>query len=731
MRILNNTLIRISLKTVILIALGSIILIFTTNTRSAIAVTGTDFDAGNIISDSVFFDQNSMNANLIQQFLDSKVPVCDTNGAQPYGGTTRAAYSASRGYPAPYTCLKDYSQTVQAITNGGSDLCTGSITGGTKSAAQIIYDVSRACGINPQVLIVLLQKEQSLVTDDWPWSLQYRSATGYGCPDTAPCDAEYYGFFNQVYQAAKAFRRYEANPSSYNYRAGRNNNIYYHPSLGACGGSNVFIQNQATANLYIYTPYQPNQAALDNLYGTGDGCSAYGNRNFWRIFNDWFGGTNGAPFSASYRSQTPSFTLRNGESTTVQMSFTNTGTSFWKDDSTSFPGYNPVRLATAQPSDRRSAFRSDNWLTGNRPSNNFAKVYEADGTTLSSDQGTVFPGQIARFEFNITVPTDLPPGVYREYFHPILVGQGSLGPLTWLEITVPPTTFVASYVSQSAYPTLLVGNSTDAFFKFKNSGNGNWYSAGTRPDSRIPSVGLSTNWPIGRQSNFSDSSWENSSLPLDSFTKVYESDGSTLATNQSRVQPGQIAEFSFKLNAATSSAAYTEYFSPSLIGSSYKDLKSVAFLRVDVEAREFKASYRTQSSYPTIQRGDTEVVEFRFQNTGTMFWKDSSSTFPGYWPVHLATSWPINRSSSFRSSDWTLGNRPVTEFTTVYESDGVTLSNDQNTVLPGQIGVFEFSLTIPNDHPLGTFREHFQPILEGSGNWNLGISTHLDVTVID
>ena len=46
-----------------------------------------------------------------------------------------------------------------------------------------------------------------------------------------------------------------------------------------CGTSSVYIQNQATAGLYNYTPYQPNAAALANLYGTGDSCSAYGNRN--------------------------------------------------------------------------------------------------------------------------------------------------------------------------------------------------------------------------------------------------------------------------------------------------------------------------------------------------------------------------------------------------------------------------------------------------------------------
>ena len=260
--------------------------------QKAGALAGSSFNAARIIDDTVFYNSASMGADQIQQFLDAKVPNCDTNGTQAYGGTTRAAYGTSKGYPPPYICLKDYSQTVPAVVGGGSELCTGSISSGTKMASQIIYDVAQACGVNPQVILVLLQKEQSLVTDDWPWPNQYRSATGYGCPDTAPCDSQYYGFFNQVYQAAKAYRRYRANPSNYNYRAGRNNTILWHPN-SACGSSSVYIENQATAGLYIYTPYRPNQAALNNLYGSGDSCSSYGNRNFWRMFNDWFGATLG------------------------------------------------------------------------------------------------------------------------------------------------------------------------------------------------------------------------------------------------------------------------------------------------------------------------------------------------------------------------------------------------------------------------------------------------------
>jgi len=239
------------------------------------AVAGSQFAAGRIIDDVVFFSTNTMSVGDIQNFMNSKVPTCDTWHV-----------SSDPANQPPYTCLKDYRQDTPSRAEE-TGLCKD-YTGGNKSSAQILYDVGQACGVNPQVLLVLLQKEQSLVTDTWPWNTQYQSATGYGCPDTAPCDAEYYGYFNQVYMAARQYRKYANTPSLFNYRMGRTNNILYNPDSG-CGSSSVYIQNQASAGLYNYTPYQPNAAALNNLYGSGDSCSAYGNRNFWRMFNDWFG----------------------------------------------------------------------------------------------------------------------------------------------------------------------------------------------------------------------------------------------------------------------------------------------------------------------------------------------------------------------------------------------------------------------------------------------------------
>lgn len=253
------------------------------------ALSGSDFQAGHIIDDNAFYNGQSLGAAEIQEFLNAKVPVCDTNGTQMHSsGQTRAAYAASQGYSAPFTCLRNYRQDTPSRP-AEAGLCDA-YTGANRSAAEIIYEVGKSCGISQRALLVLLQKEQSLVTDDWPWSIQYRSATGYGCPDTAPCDSEYYGFFNQVYNAARQFKKYARDSSQFRYRPYRVNYVQYNP-VASCGGTDVNITSQATASLYNYTPYQPNPSALANLYGSGDACGAYGNRNFWRMHNDWFGPT--------------------------------------------------------------------------------------------------------------------------------------------------------------------------------------------------------------------------------------------------------------------------------------------------------------------------------------------------------------------------------------------------------------------------------------------------------
>lgn len=260
----------------------------------ATAADTSQFNAGNIIDDNVFYNPGAMSAAQVQSFLNSKVPTCDTNGIQMYTSTqTVAQYWTPLGYPPPYTCLKSYKQDTPA-QSAATNECSALSAYSNRTAAQIITDVSKACDINPQVLVVLLQKEEGLVTDTSPLTSQYQKATGYGCPDTGPnhsanCNSQYYGFFNQVYLAAKQYRAYRAYPDSYGYIAGANNFILYSPDCTT--GKTVFIENQATAGLYDYTPYVPDAKALAAGYGTGGSCSSYGNRNFWLYFTDWFGST--------------------------------------------------------------------------------------------------------------------------------------------------------------------------------------------------------------------------------------------------------------------------------------------------------------------------------------------------------------------------------------------------------------------------------------------------------
>lgn len=260
----------IRLLVVALVASGLTTLQAATVSTPAAAAPVTDFSPGNIISDAVMYDSSTMNAAAVQTFLNSKGASCS-----PASGNT---------------CVKSYRENTP--NRSADSLCTRAYTGGSnETAATIIAKVSAACGINPQVLLVTLQKEQGLITATAGKSARtYARALGFGCPDNVGgwCDPSYAGFANQVYSAAKQLKRYAANPTGYSYRAGRTNTIQWHPNA-SCGSTQVYIENQATAGLYNYTPYAPNAAALAAGYGSGNSCSSYGNRNFHLYFSSWFG----------------------------------------------------------------------------------------------------------------------------------------------------------------------------------------------------------------------------------------------------------------------------------------------------------------------------------------------------------------------------------------------------------------------------------------------------------
>ncbi|XPP27420.1 MAG: hypothetical protein ACNYNX_04330 [Leucobacter sp.] len=258
-------------------------------TSAANAVPAQNFNPGNIISDDLFYDGYALSATEIQVFLDQRVPRCTIGDP---GRTAGMPWPANNSSIAS-ACLKNFKMTT---ASQAADRYCGAYSGtANESAAQIIAKVAQACGISPKVLLVMLEKEQSLVTDTWPTVRQLDVAMGANCPDSGPnwsanCDPQYYGFQKQVLRGAWLLKYYLLNPTSYQYRAGQWNTIQWNPDP-TCGTSQVYIENSATAALYIYTPYRPNQAALNAGWGVGDSCSSYGNRNFYLLYGSWFGST--------------------------------------------------------------------------------------------------------------------------------------------------------------------------------------------------------------------------------------------------------------------------------------------------------------------------------------------------------------------------------------------------------------------------------------------------------
>ncbi|MEK7167497.1 MAG: hypothetical protein AAB791_00665, partial [Patescibacteria group bacterium] len=181
-------------------------------------VQAAEFDPSYLISDTEIADYNAMSMTEIDGFLKKQE------------GT-----------------LKNY-------------LCVDK-EGNFKTATQTFAETSLNWMINPKYLLVLVQKEQSLLSDTSPTQGQYDRATGYGCPDSGGCDDRWKGFYKQVNSAAAQTRYYLDHIDEFGYKPGVAYNI---------DGTMVTIKNTATAGLYNYTPH------------------IHGNQLFWNLWNKYF-----------------------------------------------------------------------------------------------------------------------------------------------------------------------------------------------------------------------------------------------------------------------------------------------------------------------------------------------------------------------------------------------------------------------------------------------------------
>jgi hypothetical protein len=123
-------------------------------------VNALTFNPSRIIDDSVFDNVQSMDITDINNFLNSFPNSCISPNSG-FSSVDPIGYTLSSGFT--------YSQN------------------GPVTAGQVIYDAAEAYGLNPQVLLSTLQKEQGIIDGSGPYGcgvLALAGATGYGCLDS-------------------------------------------------------------------------------------------------------------------------------------------------------------------------------------------------------------------------------------------------------------------------------------------------------------------------------------------------------------------------------------------------------------------------------------------------------------------------------------------------------------------------------------------------------------------
>jgi hypothetical protein len=503
--------------------LASFLATISLNVLMAIPASAANY-TNYLLDDSVMRNSATMSSGAIQGFLQTKGSgLAYFHDVEDCGSTSGAHYSY---YATYYSC------------------------GATVSAAQIIADAGRAYGINPQVILATIQKEESLVTTPNPTSSQLNSAMGYGCPDSSGCSG-YSGFFNQIDNGTWQFRTdmdlvsglnwwgmtpsyYACNGATRYYSAGLKpgNDVVFKDENGT-GYAEFILPNAATSTLYCYTPH---------VYSTTSHPPYSGSYNFVNAFIQWFGSPYGnyGWYTNGYKvlDQTRSVyvdpgQLQPGAIYYVDLAATNTGNAPWFNT-----GYNSFDLGTTNPQGHSSFLCHTSWLACSRPT-----------TVRESD---VEPGQVGHFNFYFQAPYT--PGNYREYFKPLaenLVWTNDSDQSLGISVVNPgkfswyTTGYKVLNQAGTAYvdPGNLAPNTKYLVdIAATNTGTATWTNSGTIP------VRLGTANPQGHNGILADSSWLSSQRPV--------------ALRESSVAPGQVGHFDFLITTPAATGSYREYYKP-------------------------------------------------------------------------------------------------------------------------------------------------------------------------
>jgi len=215
-----------------------------------------DYNMNLIVSDAYFTNYNSMTAAQINNFLIAQ-------------GSVYANYVIPRNIDVPYPYAGGHWDTVlvEQINSGTSEIFYG------KTVAQLIYGEAQTHHINPRVILAIMQKESSTITQSevsstrmaWPlfYAFNDTMATfGYDQATSQNIAIDFGGAGQQIAYATWNFRdKFDKwnNGTLGNWRAAM-----------SIGGTTVYPQSIATRLLYTYTPGSW-QTFLNVLAGWGWG----------------------------------------------------------------------------------------------------------------------------------------------------------------------------------------------------------------------------------------------------------------------------------------------------------------------------------------------------------------------------------------------------------------------------------------------------------------------------
>ncbi len=250
---------------------------------------------------------------LATDYSDSRLlddVILDNTGAMSQGQIRDFLSGADGRLSGGSTCLKNYVEHNFHFNSGDGHWYYGdntrstgdfsspssSLTAATWNTAwgpanipayKIIYQAAQQWGINPQVLLATLQKEETLISGTTCNSARYWSAMGYDCPDsggtyyysdlgirgTCVKDKAYAGFARQILWGSWQLK-FNKERSEGNTAWDGDGSIVYpgymtKGSWARCDsctvrsfdgyatidGHSVFMSNGATASLYSYTPH--------------------------------------------------------------------------------------------------------------------------------------------------------------------------------------------------------------------------------------------------------------------------------------------------------------------------------------------------------------------------------------------------------------------------------------------------------------------------------------------